>query len=573
MKKYNFSATISVMSVLLVVVVVMNLALMLITMKSLTKNSIELYEDEFQSDVERLNDNLNAIHSMMLAELTSDTELDFLLEEEDNRNLTISEYATIKRVNRLMSNWSRDLGYDVCYAIYYPTNKIEMNSCITSEEFSIWRTIRDPLFVRIQNMDYKIGWQVMKFGEKNYLVDILQKNTITIICYIDLEKMITYLGNDIYGDDYYFAAYQESVICEGENAVTEDGIDIRELNKGSTKIKDNMVISHQNLQERVDLLLVIHNYNYQLGIIRIQIVFWVILVVVIILVIAFIGMINRTILHPIQRFNEKVESLKNNETYDLEAHYQIKELENASDFMNIMVQRIKKLKIDIYEKTLEQQKTNLDFLSLQIKPHFYLNCLNIIHSMAQMHQFEQIQKLIQCISVYLRYLFKSSNELVTIEDEVGHIEKYLEISKIRYQEGFSYEIELEDEVLKAKLPPLILQTFVENALKHTINWEDDIELKITGYVKEQAVITIEDTGEGFDEEILRRLRKHEDISEGEHRIGIMNAIARMAMVFGDNGEISFQNKPNGGARVTITFPYSGIAEKEQAEKTVFEERG
>jgi sensor histidine kinase YesM len=72
----------------------------------------------------------------------------------------------------------------------------------------------------------------------------------------------------------------------------------------------------------------------------------------------------------------------------------------------------------------------------------------------------------------------------------------------------------------------------------------------TGYV----FIEVEDNGEGFEEEILRKLRKKEDISEGEKRIGIMNAIQRVNLIYGERGKIEFFNRPGSGAVVRIYIP-------------------
>jgi sensor histidine kinase YesM len=229
--------------------------------------------------------------------------------------------------------------------------------------------------------------------------------------------------------------------------------------------------------------------------------------------------------------------------------------------MKEMVSKVKGLKIDIYEKTLEQQKTKMDFLTLQIEPHFYLNCLNIIFNMAQMEDYQNIQKLSTCVSEYLRYIFRIGENMVTIKDELNHIEKYLEIQKIRYRNGFDTSIQIEENILNAKIPPLILQTFVENVIKHAVTLEEPVSLMITGSKEgstgeEKVVIYIEDTGEGFDKNILDKLQSGIDISESDKRIGVMNAISRLHLAFPMEADISFYNRESGGAAVKISFPYS-----------------
>jgi len=572
-KKYNFSKIISAISIILSMIVILNFTTMLFTMQNLSKGAAELNKEEFKSDIAGVNENLNAIQSMMLAELSSDNELDKLLEEKSDRNLQISEYATIKRLNTLMANWSGDLRYNVQYAIYLPSNKIEMNSCVQGDEFTVWRGIKQQLYKDIDTLHYKSGWQIMNLNGKNYLVDIIQKNTICSISYIEVKDVFQFLKNKVYGKNYYFALKENKTVYDGKKQLIEDKIESKNLKTGLSILDMGTLAIKSDLQDDISIMLVVHDYNRETSVFNVQIFMLIMLAVVVGMVILFIGIINKTILYPISKFNENVESLKSTETYDPKTHFQIKELENASDLMHDMVVRIKKLKIDIYEKTLEQQKTKMDFLSLQIEPHFYLNCLNNIFSMAQMHQYADIQKLVGCVSVYLRYIFKSSDVLVSAKDELYHIEKYLEIQKMRYQSGFSYYIDVDEKLLNTKMPPLILQIFVENSLKHTVNWEDEIEIRITGYQKEKAYFVIEDTGDGFSEEILKKLQNKEDISEGEKHIGITNAIARMAMTFGEEGKITFENVPGGGARVLIEMPFLEEAEVATGDTmSVFDEK-
>ena len=75
---------------------------------------------------------------------------------------------------------------------------------------------------------------------------------------------------------------------------------------------------------------------------------------------------------------------------------------------NRMLDRIEKLKIDVYEEKLSKQKAELKHLQLQLKPHFFLNALNIIHSLAQLGDCAKIQELIQYLTNYFRYVFRTT---------------------------------------------------------------------------------------------------------------------------------------------------------------------
>ena len=146
-------------------------------------------------------------------------------------------------------------------------------------------------------------------------------------------------------------------------------------------------------------------------------------------------------------------------------------------------------------------------------------------------KYDEVQHLTQCVSDYLRYVFKARDCDVALREEIAHIERYLEIQKIRYREGFEATIEIEEEVLTARIPQLIIHTFIENALKYTLNWDEEISIFLGGRrilqeEKPYLEIVIEDSGEGFPEDVLARLQSGESIAEGERRIGIMNEIGR-----------------------------------------------
>ena len=164
------------------------------------------------------------------------------------------------------------------------------------------------------------------------------------------------------------------------------------------------------------------------------------------------------VLTPIKLFLENLAHLDDSaETINLK-DTNLLELEQAnSQFKNLMRQ-IKKLKIDIYEKELEKQKTMMNYLQLQIRPHFFLNCLNTIYSMAQTQLYEEIMKMSMITSNYFRYIFQNTQDLVPVKNELEHIKNYMEIQKMRYGDTFSYEIHAEEGTENIRIPPILIQT-------------------------------------------------------------------------------------------------------------------
>lgn len=557
MREYNFSRVIKWLGIILAFIVIVYFIVTFYAIYQLTSNSVTALSDNINVSVDNISTSLDGIEAMMLSEVGYDKDLNKLAVAEEYR-YNIDEYAIGSRIKIMISNWSKELPYTINYAIYFPENKIVIDDSDTNAEYNLWRQVKKQLLKKIEDLDFGNGWNIVKLGEEYYLLNVVSNMNRYMFSYIRLQEVVNSMQSEVYGNDYYFViADNESNVFYNENKALEDNV--LEIEKSSKSVevrymKQQLVIN-RSMNENFNLTLIVNNYISVLNIFGIQSVLLILVVGVVIMILIMLRLVNNNVLRPIRKFNENIETLKNGDVYDVETHYQVNELGNASKLMRDMIDKIKCLKIDIYEKNLEQQKAKMDFLTLQIEPHFYLNCLNIIYNMAQMHQYKQIQHLSNCISEYMRYIFKNREGVSTLRSELKHIQKYLEIQKIRYGDCFEFEIAIEDSILDINLPPLLLQTFVENSIKYTINWDDEIKLLISGHLENHTVvIKVEDNGDGFDDMILYNLNNGIDISNGQNRIGIMNAISRLKMFVGETANISFYNCISGGAGVEIKIP-------------------
>lgn len=228
--------------------------------------------------------------------------------------------------------------------------------------------------------------------------------------------------------------------------------------------------------------------------------------------------------------------------------------------LGFFMQYARQVEIALYENELSRSRIQMDYLQLQIKPHFYLNCLNFIYQMIDLGGYEEAKRMALAASDYLRYLFQSSMDFVEIKSELAHVENYLKIQKMRYQDAFSYYIEQDEDTFSCKLPPLVIQTFVENSVRHSVDLDHSVEITILVCAEEErgkkAVhISISDTGKGFSEEVLRSLHEGGALAPEEgHRIGITNCLKRIHYFYQGREQVEFYNNPAGGAVVDIYLP-------------------
>ena len=275
----------------------------------------------------------------------------------------------------------------------------------------------------------------------------------------------------------------------------------------------------------------------------------------------------------------------------------VEEFAEAGKVLNQRSEEISQLKISVYEEQINRQKVELDYAQLQIRPHFYINCLNIIHSMAQERLTGEIQAFVVYISRYFRYIFKKGMVPVTVEKELEFTETYLKILECMNDTKYRYEVFCEEGLSAVRIPPLLIQTFVENAVKHNL---DDVEgCEICVHVErvcgsgqaaqtrmpdadktggdiclaenggsggEWMRITVCDNGSGFDDVTLEHFDAGDYGEEGSgYHIGIRNAVERMKMIYGERARVVFSNLPDGGARVELFLLTEGQVRQENGQ--------
>jgi len=188
-------------------------------------------------------------------------------------------------------------------------------------------------------------------------------------------------------------------------------------------------------------------------------------------------------------------------------------------------------------------------LRSQLNPHFLFNTLNTMSQLAMLEGAEKTQELTYQFSEYLRYVMRkqSRQEVVPLGMEIGCIQRYLEIFRIRFRDRLEYDISVAQGAEKAEIPFMLLQPLVENAILHGIEPSLD-----PGFVRIGAVtvgsfvlIDIADNGVGCD---------IEKVSGG---IGLQNVRERMVLHFGDSSDLQIKSVPGEGTQVSIRIPFEG----------------
>lgn len=235
--------------------------------------------------------------------------------------------------------------------------------------------------------------------------------------------------------------------------------------------------------------------------------------------------------------------------------YEILELDEISVSFNEMTDKISHLIKEVYEAGLLIKEARIKYLQAQINPHFMFNVLSMIAIRLKLNKDEELYKMVQAFAGLMRgKLFRKDEIEIRINEEIEIAEFYLYLSKERFKNKVSYEINWEDEKLKTLfIPKLCIEPVVENAMIHGIEPKDDrgyINVKIEQQNNEVLLITIADNGVGFDKDKVISGEK-----EGSPKVGLMNINRLINNLYGSEYGIEVESKIGKGTKVIIKLPY------------------
>jgi two-component system sensor histidine kinase YesM len=222
---------------------------------------------------------------------------------------------------------------------------------------------------------------------------------------------------------------------------------------------------------------------------------------------------------------------------------------------NEMAERIQVLVEDVYAEKIRSREATLKQLQSQINPHFLYNSLFFIINSAELEDRESVVMMAQNLAEFYRYTTRVENQSVTLKDELKLVRHYLSIQNLRMQRLESV-ISVPDTMLEENVPRLILQPLVENAIVHGIEHREGGGcITITGEQDpEFNRIMVEDNGAGLSDEELQGLHSQlNDQMNDEIGCGTWNVHHRLLYQFGEGSGLTFEQVPDGGLRVTVTW--------------------
>lgn len=278
-------------------------------------------------------------------------------------------------------------------------------------------------------------------------------------------------------------------------------------------------------------------------------VIYILLLIMAFSVTSFIG---RRVTKPITQLTEYVRGIyapdsMQEHLIDDKAIDEILELEESFDKM---LERVN-------NSLMQEKKAYYMALQAQMNPHFLYNSLAVIGSLGAEDGSDRVASMCSELSDMLRYVTSYETVSVSLREEVEHTGHYLSLMKARYEDYFSYNIDVAQELMVMPVPKLLIQPLAENCFKHGFKsvappWR--IDIKMTG-TPQCWTLTIKDNGSGISDEKIKEIETHveamlsQNYIDFDHGIGVVNTIARLKMTHNEN--IRYEIKNNNGTVISI----------------------
>lgn len=403
---------------------------------------------------------------------------------------------------------------------------------------------------------------VMTYEEETYLVYVLGDHGKQLGYLINLSRYFAQRENmqlviaDLAGN---ILVSQGAGILDGDSAACE--IARKGQNSGFTCMISKENVSGQDLQ-----ILLVHQ-DKQLAFWN-RIEFWLLFILIPFMAFAVLWnvyrFVRRIIYQPIDHFVHRLTEMKMEELPenfgDTGGESQLEEIRLINEKLDELIAEMRQLEQDKYKKEKEADAALLQYYQLQVSPHFFLNCLNIIASLLHEQDVETVNTMIYSVSRHFRYVFQDYNSQVLLEEELEEVSAYCNIYIIKNSVPLLLQQQVSEETKAYKVPILCIQTFVENSIKYAVSKDRVLSVTIrANRIKDEGRaylrICIMDNGEGYRPEVLEQLnRPVKEFQYHSRHVGVDNIKYRIFLLYGEKAKLYFYNSPAGGAVTEMLLP-------------------
>lgn len=260
------------------------------------------------------------------------------------------------------------------------------------------------------------------------------------------------------------------------------------------------------------------------------------------------------LLKPLNRLQKLMRRVEENDlTVRFNSPYK-DEISQVGFRFNSMLDEIQQLIDDVKTRERDKRKAEIKALSAQMDPHFFYNTLNTIYCKSVLGENDDVNEMILALSQMFQLSLSGGRDLITLRDELDHVQQYLAIQQRSYENLFECRIEADPEVLDCLIPKIVIQPLVENSIHHGFrNRKTGGKIQVTAHIDDDSIkITVEDNGEGLDPAKIQHSLQTPTTSKKGY--ALRNIYHRLQLYFGDKGRMEISNNNLGGARIECWIP-------------------
>lgn len=222
---------------------------------------------------------------------------------------------------------------------------------------------------------------------------------------------------------------------------------------------------------------------------------------------------------------------------------------------NEMVENIETLIDQVYKLEISKRQSELEYLKMQINPHFLYNTLDTISWMARIEGKNEISEVTIALASLLRANLKQ-DEFISVAQEMKSVENYLLIQQFRFGNKFTLRLQIEKACKKFLIPSFILQPIVENAISHGLEPKQTPGKLLISIKEEDEMIkfVVADDGVGMKKEILSEILKDMNNDKTKSFIGLKNVNRRLRLYYGEISTLRVESDTEIGTRISFMVP-------------------
>ncbi|WP_308639873.1 sensor histidine kinase [Paenibacillus silvisoli] len=460
-------------------------------------------------------------------------------------NYQIAKYQIARQIVRLPN-------LDMIENIYiFPIGYPPMNLFYSDAIFEVDRMTEQLIHANQKSRSEEVIWTVQPGSHLiSMMMLIYDGDELLGLLRVDLnEKFHSQLDDVHLGEEgsVYLINHRTILFANDRTLVNQNESKLDELTASGTKVA--YTLEYQGWK----LLGVVPNKEILNQVNQVNKILLLMELIVFAFIFIFAFVILRMILKPLKQILRGMESIEQGKLDVIVNKGSNDEFSVIIRHFNQMAERVNRLIKTVYYQQHTYRKAEVINLQSKLNPHFLYNTLDMIYWMTVVKDEEEIGDAIISLSTILRYSISHQNEFVTVAEDMEQLQNYLKIQRMRFEDKLAYEFHIDPAIAEIKLPKLLIQPLVENAIKYAFQQMLlDGKIVVRGYAEgEDLYFEVEDNGVGMPAEKVEALLASFESKSLHGGLGIQLVRQRINYIYGEEFGLSISSEAGRGTKITL----------------------